>query len=56
MADRWAGPLLRNRPQAIAEAAEILIARPDAVEAVLLHPGYTDPATVGGYLDRGIAR
>ena len=53
--DRWAGPLLQNRPQAIVEAVEILIARPEAVAAVLLHPGYTDPSAVGGYLDAGIA-
>ena len=52
----WLGAILRNRPQAIAEAAEILIARPDAVESVLLRPAYTDPATIGGYLDRGIGR
>ena len=50
----WAGPLLRNRPGAIDEAIEILIARPDAVEAVALRPAYTDPATIGGYLDRDI--
>jgi len=44
--------LLENRPQAVIEAVEILIARPEAVRAVLLKPGYTDPATIGGYLDR----
>ncbi len=54
--DRWAGPLIRNRPEAVAEAVEILIARPDAVRAVLLHPGYTDEATIGGFLDRDLPR
>ena len=53
---RWAGPLLRNRPEAIAEAVEILITRPNAVESVLLHPAYTDPSQFGGYLDARIAR
>ncbi len=50
----WAAPLLQNRPEAIAEAVDILIARPDAVESVLLHPGYRDPFEVGGWLDQGI--
>ena len=47
--------LLRNRPAALVEATEILVTRPDAVEAVLLHPAYTEPSTVGGYLDDRIA-
>ena len=50
----WLEPVLRNRPEAVAEAVEILIQRPGAVHAVLLHPGYRDPALVGGYLDAGI--
>ena len=50
----WLEPVLRNRPEAVAEAIEILINRPDAVRSILLHPGYLDPATVGGYLDEGI--
>ena len=52
----WVGALLRNRPQALSEAVEILIARPDAVRTVLLREPYTDEATIGGSLDRGIAR
>ena len=44
--------VLRSRPEALVEAVEILIARPDAVRSILLHPGYTDPATVGGFLDK----
>ena len=46
--------LLRNRPRALVEAVAILIARPDAVRAALLRPGYTDPATIGGDLDRDL--
>jgi len=44
--------LLEDRPRAVVEAVEILIARPEAIRAVLLKPGYTDPATIGGDLDR----
>ncbi len=51
----WVGALLRVRPGAIAEAAEILIRRPDAVRSVLLHPAYTDPGTIGGFLDRDVS-
>ncbi len=47
--------LLRNRPEALVEAARILVARPDAVRRVLLRAGFTDPGTVGGYLDRDVA-
>ena len=50
----WLEPILRNRPEAVAEAVEILITRPDAVRATLLHAGYRDPAATGGYLDAGI--
>ena len=46
--------LLHNRPQALVEAAEILTAHPEAVRKVLLHPGYTDSSTIGGYLDRDL--
>ena len=44
--------LLRACPEAVFEAVLILIARGDAVRRTLLHPGYRDPSTVGGYLDR----
>ncbi len=58
-AEKWPGwradILLHCRPEALVEAASILIARPDAVRSVLLRPGYTDPGTVGGFLDRDIA-
>jgi 4-amino-4-deoxy-L-arabinose transferase-like glycosyltransferase len=46
--------VLRNRPEALVEAVEILIALPDAVRAVLLRGGYTDEATIGGFLDRDV--
>ena len=52
----WVGGLLRNRPEALSEAVEILIARPDAVRSVLLRPGYTHEASIGGFLDEGLAR
>jgi hypothetical protein len=48
--------LLKARPEALVEAVEILIARPDAVRSILLHPGYIDPDTVGGFLDKDLAR
>jgi 4-amino-4-deoxy-L-arabinose transferase-like glycosyltransferase len=44
--------LLRARPKALVEAVEILIDQPDAVRGVLTRYPYTDPAGLGGYLDR----
>jgi hypothetical protein len=46
-----AAALLKNRPEALLEAVEILIARPDAARAALLRYPYTDPADVGGPID-----
>ena len=46
--------LLEGRPQALVEAVEILIRRPEAVRAVLTRFGYTDPDSIGGYLDRDL--
>ena len=43
--------LLRSRPEALVEAVAIVIARPDAVQAVLTHEPYTDPESIGGSLD-----
>ena len=48
--------LLSARPEALVEAVEILIARPDAVRTVLTRFPYTDPESIGGYLDRGLPR
>lgn len=46
--------LLYARPQSIVDAVEILITHPEAVRAVLGRYPYTDPSTVGGYLDRDL--
>ena len=43
--------LLSARPEALVEAVEIVIARPDAVRTVLTRFPYTDPESIGGYLD-----
>jgi hypothetical protein len=43
--------LLKARPEALVEAVEILIARPDAVRAALMRYPYTDPNDVGGPID-----
>jgi hypothetical protein len=48
---RFAAILLRARPDAVLEAVEILIRRPEAVRTVLTRFGFTDPDAVGGYLD-----
>ncbi len=50
----YSAMLLRNRPEAIFEAALILIARGEAVRRALLHPGYRDPEVFGGFLDRDL--
>ncbi len=42
--------LLRIRPEAVREAVEIAIQRPDALRAILLRYGYTDPDSIGGPL------
>ncbi|WP_435020558.1 glycosyltransferase family 39 protein [Tundrisphaera sp. TA3] len=46
--------LLRIDPEALLDAIQILHARPDAVRSVLLRPGYTDPSSLGGPLDRDL--
>ncbi len=44
--------LLRDRrPEALVEAAEILIRRPEDLRRVLSSPGYTDPNSIGQPLD-----
>ena len=47
---------MRIAPRALLDAVEILIARPDAVRAVLSRYSYTDPSTIGGPLDRDLSR
>jgi 4-amino-4-deoxy-L-arabinose transferase-like glycosyltransferase len=46
--------LLQNRPEALVEAVEILIRRPDALRKILSRSGYTDPESIGGDLDRDL--
>jgi hypothetical protein len=56
-ASRWrfeTQRLLRARPEALPEAVEILIRRPDAVRAVLRRYPYTEPELIGGDLDRDL--
>ncbi len=53
---RFSERVLKGRPQALVEAVEILIRRPEAVQAVLTRYGYTDPDTIGGFLDRDLPR
>jgi hypothetical protein len=48
----YARQLLRSRPEALVEAAAIITTRTDAVRTVLTRYPYTDPDTIGGYLDR----
>jgi hypothetical protein len=43
-----------SRPQALIEAVEIVITRPDALRTILLRYPYTDPTDVGGFLDQDI--
>ncbi|WZO95900.1 glycosyltransferase family 39 protein [Isosphaeraceae bacterium EP7] len=51
----YSGNLLNSRPEVLVEAVEILIARPDAVRAVLRRPTYSDPSDFGGNLDAGLS-
>jgi 4-amino-4-deoxy-L-arabinose transferase-like glycosyltransferase len=51
---RFSERLFSARPQALAEAVEILILRGEAVHAVLTRFGYTDPDDIGGYLDSSV--
>ena len=46
--------LLKARPQGLVEAVQILLAHPYEVIRVMTHYGYTDPQTIGGYLDRDL--
>ena len=48
--------LLSARPEALEDAVEILITRPDAVRTVLTRFPYTDPESIGGYLDGALPR
>jgi hypothetical protein len=46
--------LLEVRPEALVEAVEILQNHRDDVVRVMTRYGYTDPRTIGGYLDRDL--
>ena len=46
--------LLKGRPEALVEAVEILIRHTDEVVKVMTRYGYTDPQTIGGFLDRDL--
>ncbi len=46
--------LLRARPEALVEAIQIINLHPDEIVHVLSRYGYTDPRTIGGYLDRDL--
>ena len=46
--------LLKARPEALVEAVGILIDHRQAVSSVMTRYGYTDPESVGGYLDRDL--
>ncbi len=46
--------LLRVRPEALEEAIEIIITRFEAIRTVLGRESYTDPNSIGGYVDEGI--
>ena len=46
--------LLNSRPYALVEAVQILNSHSDEVVKVLTRGGYTDPQSIGGYLDRDL--
>jgi hypothetical protein len=46
--------LLRIRPEALVEGVQIMNAHRDEVVKVMTRYAYTDPATLGGYLDRDL--
>jgi 4-amino-4-deoxy-L-arabinose transferase-like glycosyltransferase len=46
--------LLNIRPEALVEAVQMLIRHPEQVRAALLRESFTDPALLGGYLDRDL--
>lgn len=54
-ARRFANQLLEIRPEALTEAIEILISRPEDVRTVLTRFAYTDADAIGGYLDQAYA-
>jgi hypothetical protein len=51
----YANELLHARPEALVEAVQMLNAHSGEIERALLRYGYTDPDTIGGYLDRELS-
>ena len=47
----FSSDLLKKRPEALLEAARIVASHYHEVEQVLTRYGFTDPPTIGGYLD-----
>ncbi len=47
--------LMHARPEALVEAIQMLNARSGDIERILLRYGYTEPGSIGGYLDRGLS-
>jgi hypothetical protein len=47
--------LLRRRPQGLVEGVQILVDHTAEVVQVMTRYGYTDPATIGGFLDRDLS-
>ncbi len=46
--------LLQVRPEALVEAVQMINAHRDEIVRVMTRYGYTDPRTIGGYLDRDL--
>ena len=46
--------LLNSRPYALVEAVQILNSHREEVVKVVTRAGYTDPQSIGGYLDRDL--
>jgi hypothetical protein len=46
--------LLAARPDGLVEGTQILVKHRDDVVKVMTRQGYTDPLTIGGYLDRDL--
>ena len=51
----YVNEMLHARPEALVEAVQILNLHPGEIERVLLRYGYTDPAAIGGYIDRELS-
>ncbi len=48
------GFLLEIRPEALVEAVDLIIRRPDDLRAILLSARYLEPEEIGGYLDQDL--